>query len=364
MNRYHRHIILSEIGEAGQKKLLASKVLVIGAGGLGCPALQYLVAAGIGTIGIVDDDIVEESNLQRQVLYGTSSLGKNKAIAAKERLQDLNPEITLMAITERFTETNAMSLGKEYDVIVDCTDNYKSRYIINDTALMVDKPVVFGAIFKFEGQISVFNYQGGPSYRCLFPEIPSSDQTPNCADIGVLGVLPGIIGCMQANEVLKIVLQLENVLSGKMGCYNALTNQLYYISISPNLQVIQEIKNKGFQRPNVEVPFPEITYLQLTLEQAFEIKNVCWVDVREKGEQPIIQVKNLIQIPLSQIQNEEITIKDDEKSYVLFCQSGMRSRKAAEFLKARKTKNIFYIKETASSLKKLLDTTEVYEKDY
>ena len=207
MSRYNRHIILSEIGQAGQDKLSNAKVLVIGAGGLGCPVLQYLAAAGIGTIGIVDFDIVDISNLQRQVLFGTSSLGKNKAEAAKQRLEDLNNEISIIAYPEKLTHKNAIDLFNQYDIIVDGTDNFETRYLVNDACIITNKPLVFGAIYKFEGQVSVFNYQNGPSYRCLFPSPPKEGTVPNCSEIGVLGVLPGIIGSMQANEVLKIIIR-------------------------------------------------------------------------------------------------------------------------------------------------------------
>src|SRR5690606_19253182 len=217
-NRYSRHIILSEIGQAGQDKLLSAKVLVIGAGGLGCPVLQYLAAAGIGTLGIIDFDVVEISNLQRQVLFGTSSLGKNKAEAAKKHLEDLNPEISIMAYAEKLTYQNALELFKNYDIIVDGSDNFETRYLVNDACIITNKPLVFGAIYKFEGQVSVFNYQNGPSYRCLFPNPPQKDTVPNCSEIGVLGVLPGIIGSMQANEVLKIILGIGSTLSGKLLC--------------------------------------------------------------------------------------------------------------------------------------------------
>ena len=221
MNRYSRHIALSEIGQAGQNKLLNAKVLVIGAGGLGCPILQYLAAAGVGNIGIVDFDTIELSNLQRQVLFGSASIGLNKAEAAKTRLQDLNNTISITAYPKKLTHQNSLSLFKNYDIIVDGTDNFETRYLINDAAIITNKPVVFGAIYKFEGQVSVFNYKAGPSYRCLFSNQQEKEQSGHCEDLGVLGVLPGIIGSMQANEVLKMILEIGNILSGKLLLYNA-----------------------------------------------------------------------------------------------------------------------------------------------
>ena len=232
MNRYSRHIALSEIGQAGQNKLLNAKVLVIGAGGLGCPILQYLAAAGVGNIGIVDFDTIELSNLQRQVLFGSASIGLNKAEAAKTRLQDLNNTISITAYPKKLTHQNSLSLFKNYDIIVDGTDNFETRYLINDAAIITNKPVVFGAIYKFEGQVSVFNYKAGPSYRCLFSDQQEKEQSGHCEDVGVLGVLPGIIGSMQANEVLKMILEIGNILSGKLLIYNALNFQTSVIKIN------------------------------------------------------------------------------------------------------------------------------------
>ena len=223
MDRYSRHILLSEIGQIGQDKLSKAKVLVVGAGGLGCPVLQYLTSAGVGTIGIIDFDAVETSNLQRQVLFGLSSIGKNKATAAKERLTDLNNEISIIAYAEKLTYKNTLQLFEKYDIIVDGSDNFETRYLVNDGCIITNKPLIFGAIYKFEGQVSVFNYQNGPTYRCLFPKPPKKGSILNCSEIGVLGVLPGIIGSMQANEVLKIILGIGHVLSGKLLFYNALT---------------------------------------------------------------------------------------------------------------------------------------------
>lgn len=258
MSRYNRHIILPEIGKEGQDKISKAKVLVIGAGGLGCPIAQYLAAAGIGILGIIDFDVVDISNLQRQVLYGKSSLGKNKALAAKQRLEDLNDTITINAYAEKLTHKNAIELFSNYDIVVDGSDNFNTRYLVNDACIITNKPLVFGAIYKFEGQVSVFNYKNGPSYRCLFPNPPEEGAVPNCSEIGVLGVLPGIIGTMQANEVLKMVLELGDVLSGKLLCYNALTLQNSILKIQRSEEPIQSVlkekdnfKNKAIDRKSV-----------------------------------------------------------------------------------------------------------------
>ena len=222
--RYARQIALNEVGESGQQKLLNAKVLVIGAGGLGCPALQYLAAAGVGTIGIVDGDTVDESNLQRQILYTTSDLGSLKVEVAKERLNALNPAVSITIYPENLHAENAMEIIQDYDLVMDGTDNLAARYLVNDACVKLNKPFVYGAIHKFEGQVSVFNFNGGPTYRCLFPENPQQNQIPNCEELGVLGVLPGVIGTLQATEINKLILVVVEPLSGKLKINNILTN--------------------------------------------------------------------------------------------------------------------------------------------
>ncbi len=357
MNRYNRHIILPEIGEKGQQKLLNSKVLVVGAGGLGCPILQYLCAAGVGTLGIIDDDIVDETNLQRQVLYGSSSLGKPKALAAKKRLDDLNNTITIHAYAEKLTYENAIELFKQYDLIVDGTDNFFTRYLINDAAIITKKPLVYGAIYKFEGQVAVFNYNNGPSYRCLFPNPPKADTIPNCSEIGVLGVLPGIIGTMQANEVLKILLGVGTVLSGKMLYYNALTMQSNTITIQKSKQANYDKVVAQFQ--NQKTIFSCATeILEITIPEALQKQNVQFIDVRETHELPKITALNCINIPLSQIE-EQIKIINPAKETILFCQSGIRSKKAVTLLQKHHITNCYSLKEGASSLQAALSITKV-----
>ncbi len=224
INRYDRQIKLSEIGAEGQLRLQNAQVLVIGAGGLGCPVLQYLAAAGVGTIGIVDNDIVEESNIQRQVIYGTDSIGKSKAEAAGNYLQNLNPEIKTIIYNFRLIQSNVLDILESYDIIIDCTDNFETRYILNNTCLQLNKPWIYGAIHKFEGQVSVFNYKGGPSYRDLFPNKSEAD-IPDCATVGVLGVLPGLTGMLQATECIKLITGIGDILSGKLLVFDMLKNQ-------------------------------------------------------------------------------------------------------------------------------------------
>ena len=231
LRRYNRHIMLPEIGREGQKALKEAKILVVGAGGLGCPVLQYLAAIGIGTLGIIDFDKVDEENLQRQVLYGLQDLGKLKSIIVKNRLQDFNPLVNYEIINIRMDRTNALEIIQPYDLVVDATDNFPTRYLINDACVILNKPMVYGSIYTFEGQVSVFNYRGGPTYRCLFPNMPGEREAPAASETGVIGVLPGLIGTFQANEVIKIILGQEGVLSGTLLVVNILEPSFHRFAI-------------------------------------------------------------------------------------------------------------------------------------
>ncbi len=223
--RYSRHLLIPEVGEAGQFKLLDSRVLFIGAGGLGSPAAYYLAAAGVGTIGIIDADVVEESNLQRQIIHNTSRIGQYKAESAKQTIQELNPDIKVHTYLERLDETNVARIIADYDVIIDGTDNFPTRYLLNDAALLANKPVVHGSVFRFEGQVTVFKPYDGPCYRCLYPEPPPAALAPSCAEAGVLGVLPGVIGLLQAVETLKLLLDIGDPLVGRLMMYDALAGE-------------------------------------------------------------------------------------------------------------------------------------------
>lgn len=343
MSRYNRHIILSEIGQQGQDKLSKAKVLVVGAGGLGCPVLQYLTAAGIGTLGIIDFDVVEESNLQRQVLFGASSLGKNKALAAKLRLEDLNSKINIVAYPEMLSSQNALALFEQYDIIVDGSDNFSTRYLVNDAAVISGKPFVYGAIYKFEGQVSVFNYNNGPSYRCLFSSPPKEGSVANCSEVGVLGVLPGIIGTMMANEVIKIILEFEYVLSGKLLCYNSRTTQLSTLKINRNQTEIDKVlDNKTLSNIYVSGPC-DVVINEISEKNLKALKNVQFIDVREEHEQPKLEMKNCLEIPMGKL-DSRLNELDINKVQVLFCQSGIRSEKAAKILLENKFKNIYSFK--------------------
>ncbi|WP_248722669.1 HesA/MoeB/ThiF family protein [Seonamhaeicola sp. ML3] len=362
MNRYNRHIILSEIGPEGQDKLSKAKVLVIGAGGLGCPILQYLTAAGVGTIGIIDFDKVELSNLQRQVLFGTSSLGKNKAQAAKTRLEDLNSDIKIKAYPEALTYQNALELFNQYDIIMDGSDNFETRYLVNDACVITNKPLVFGAIYKFEGQVSIFNYNNGPSYRCLFPNPPQKDAVPNCSEIGVLGVLPGIIGSMQANEVTKLILGIGDVLSGKLLCYNSLSNQTSTLRINRNDAVINDILNQQSTFAERTLDLNCETNELVSIQNIVNKESIQFIDVRETHEQPKVDRLSVENIPLSSIQTNLKQFNNEKEKY-FFCQSGTRSKRAVAFLKEQGITKCYSIEEGALEIKNYLKEFNVVTKE-
>jgi adenylyltransferase/sulfurtransferase len=337
--RYQRQILLKEFGETAQEKLLQAKVLVVGAGGLGCPALQYLAAAGIGTIGIIDDDIVSLSNLHRQVLFSVNDIGLSKAEVAAEKLQVLNDEINIHVYNERLGTQNALSIIGEYDIIVDGTDNFSSRYMINDACVLLNKPLIYGAISKFEGQVAVFNVKDktrAANYRDLFPSPPKDDEVPNCAEAGVLGVLPGIIGTMQANETIKLITGIGKPLINKILTYNALDNSSYEFNLSLNeeAQALIPKDEKEFLATDYEWlcsshinDVLEIDVVQF--DEFIEADNTMIVDVREKDEQPFVDEFEYMQIPLSKLNGQSMFTKDN---VVLFCQTGKRSLQAAKML--------------------------------
>ncbi|GEL12166.1 molybdenum cofactor biosynthesis protein MoeB [Flavobacterium glycines] len=327
MMRYNRQIILSEVGEKGQQKLGQAKVLIIGAGGLGAAILPYLAAAGIGEIGIIDDDAIEITNLQRQVIYRNDAIGKSKALEAKKMALSLNPSIQINAITDTLNAKNAIALFEYYDIMVDATDNLQTKYLINDACVVTNKAFVYGSIYKFQGQVSVFNYQNGPTYRCLFPDEKSNSK--NCVDAGVMGISVGIIGMFQANEVLKMVLGIGNVLSGELLIYNMLTN---------DQQKFELVKSNStlFSRLDFEKKYHvvENTVLEITANEALEgINNpeVLFLDVRNEDEFPKISLPNAIQIPLSDLE-DNLSELDSNKKLLVYCQSGIRSKRAVEIL--------------------------------
>jgi molybdopterin/thiamine biosynthesis adenylyltransferase/rhodanese-related sulfurtransferase len=338
--RYSRQMILPEIGETGQQKLQDARVLVIGAGGLGCPVLQNLAAAGVGNIGIVDGDVVDESNLHRQLLYTLKDCGKSKAETAKKAVLELNREINVMVFPEFFTVQNATRIIQDYQIIVDCTDAIAVRYLINDVAVTKRIPVVYASIHKFEGQVSVFNYKNGPSYRCLFPEQESLNVVPNCVESGVLGILPNTLGTFQATEVLKIILGIGTVLSGKLLIYDALHFQTQIIDFAKNPKAIEKGFINGSLLLNSKKKVEDLTP-EAFLEKCKQ-SGIVVIDVRELEETPEFKGNNVIRIPLSMLEDYSKKL-DKNQEIVLFCQTGQRSQTALNYLQKSGFVGVFHL---------------------
>ncbi|MBK9191834.1 MAG: HesA/MoeB/ThiF family protein [Crocinitomicaceae bacterium] len=329
--RYDRQIKLNGIGLEGQEKIKNSSVLVIGAGGLGCPVLMYLAGAGVGKIGIVDADTINETNLHRQVLFSVSDIGNNKAFAARDLLTKKNPEIEITAYPKMLDNKLALELFPEYTIIVDATDNFSTRYLINDVCILNNKPFVFASLFKTEGQLSVFNYKNGPTYRCLFPSPPVSSES--CEDVGVNGILCGIIGTKQANEVLKMISGLGDVMSGKLEIYDSMTNHSTLINISSGSELFrlteEEIINFDYQffcgehENRFALSLDELKKIILT--DKFQI-----VDIRQDWEEPKLQLESKFEIPLQQLENADKKL-DPEIKTIVVCKYGNRSKIGAEF---------------------------------
>lgn len=335
LNRYARHFVLPQFGMAGQEKLKQSSVLVIGAGGLGCPMLQYLAAAGVGRIGIVDDDVVDASNLQRQVLYTVADLGKSKAWTAKKRLEAMNPHIDIEVYEERFIPENALDLVRGYDVIADGTDNFPTRYLVNDACVLEGKVNVFASIFRFEGQVAVFNYLNedgtrGPNYRDLFPAPPPPGLVPNCAEGGVLGVLPGILGSLQANEVIKVLTGVGEPLAGRMFLIDTADFSTRTLKIRKNPDLV--IEDLSFYEEYCMTAEPQLKDIDAATFQKWKEESVDFqlIDVREPYE---FEVHNLggTLIPLGEVL-EKVDLINRSKKVVIHCKAGGRSAKAIELL--------------------------------
>jgi adenylyltransferase/sulfurtransferase len=337
--RYARHIILPEIGEKGQVRLKNAKVLVVGAGGLGCPVLQYLVAAGIGKIGIIDNDVVEESNLQRQVLFSAEDIGKNKAKLAAEKLEKQNPFVQFEIFSERLTHENALSILGDYDIVVDGSDNFPTRYLVNDACVMLVKPLVFGSIFKFEGQVSVFNYQDGPTYRCLYAEPPADGEVPNCAEIGVIGVLPGICGTLMANEVIKIITGVGKVLKGVLLSFDALTMNFdhFQFSLDPKNKHVTLLNDYALACGIVN----EISAVDLKKKMERN-EDFQLIDVREESEYVQRNIGGVL-IPLGALEKNLDRI-NSSKETIVHCASGARSKKAVQLLREKGFANVYNLR--------------------
>src|SRR6202451_1978348 len=345
IQRYSRHLIMPEVGMDGQLKLKQAKVLCIGTGGLGAPLGLYLAAAGVGRICLVDFDVVDTTNLQRQVLFGTSDVGRPKTEAAAERLRNLNPDIRIDTFETQLTSANALELFKDYDIIVDGTDNFPTRYLVNDACVITGKPNVYGSIFRFEGQITVFGYPGGPCYRCLYPEPPPPGLVPSCAEGGVLGVLPGIVGTIQAAETLKLIIGKGEPLIGRLLLFDALGMKFRELKLRKNPEcplcgehpTITKLIDyeefcgiRGEEGPTTVTNVPEITpkELKARLDRGDDI---YILDVREPPEYQICNINGHL-IPLGEL-SKRVHELDSSREIVAHCKSGKRSAEAVEFLR-------------------------------
>jgi len=346
--RYSRHLILPEVGVEGQKRLKAASVLCIGTGGLGSPLLLYLAAAGIGRIGIVDFDIVDSSNLQRQVIHGTSWVGKPKIESAKNRIHEINPSCQVDLYETRLSSENALDIMKPYDIVVDGTDNFPTRYLVNDACVLLNKPNVYGSIFRFEGQATVFNYEGGPNYRDLYPEPPPPGMVPSCAEGGVLGVLCGIIGTIQATETVKIILGKGETLSGRLMLYDALNMKFRELKLRPNpvRPVIEELVDyeqfcgipqaKALEtQQHMEIQEMTVQELKQLLDSGAD--DFVLLDVRNPHEYEIAKIPGSVLVPLPDIENGDGVAKVKEllngHRLIAHCKMGGRSAKALGILK-------------------------------
>ena len=326
-DRYARHLVLPGVGSAGQEKLLKSSVLVVGAGGLGSPALMYLAAAGVGKIGIVDNDKVSSSNLQRQIIHSSSSIGIPKVKSASSWISKLNPDIVIEEIEEKLTNENSMEIISRFDVVIDGTDNFESRYLIGDTCEIQDKTWIFGSIHRFEGQVSTFNFKGGPNYRDLFPSPPPPELAPNCSEAGVLGILPGIVGTIQATEAIKIILDIGNCLSGELLVIDALTMDFRRLGFSFNSER---------ERVTSLADSKEMGFSEIGAKDFSKRRNEGWtpflLDVRRSHEEQISSIGGTdlrimhLEIP-SRL--DELPSKGD---IVVYCRSGQRSDAVARFI--------------------------------
>jgi sulfur-carrier protein adenylyltransferase/sulfurtransferase len=354
--RYSRHLIMPEVGMDGQLKLKQAKVLCIGTGGLGAPLGLYLAAAGVGRIGLVDFDVVDSTNLQRQVLFGTSDVGRPKITAAADRLRNLNPDIQIDTFETHLSSDNALDIMKDYDIVVDGTDNFPTRYLVNDACVMLGKPNVYGSIFRFEGQITIFGYPDGPCYRCLYPEPPPPGLVPSCAEGGVLGVLPGIVGTIQAAETLKLIIGKGDPLVGRLLLFDALAMKFRELKLRKNtdcpvcgthptvtklIDYAEFCGIRGEEAPVMATNIPEITPrdLKSRLDRGDDL---FILDVREPHEYQICNLNGHL-IPLGEL-SRRVNELDSSREIVAHCRSGKRSADAVEFLQKAGFRKIWNLK--------------------
>jgi len=348
VQRYSRHLIMPEVGVEGQRKLKAARVLCIGAGGLGAPATMYLAAAGVGTLGIVDFDTVDASNLHRQIIYGTPDVGRRKPEASRDRLTAMNPSVTVVMHEVALTSKNALDVLRGYDIVVDGTDNFQTRYLVNDACVLLGIPNAYGSIFRFDGQASVFAVKGGPCYRCLYPEPPPPGLVPSCAEGGVLGVLPGVIGIIQATEAIKLILGAGQPLIGRLLLYDALQMRFRELKLRRDVEcpvcgdnpTIRELIDYdafcGVTAPSaapVSTGIPEVTAEELKA-QIDSGKEVFILDVREPNEYQICRIAGSTLIPLGEVATRSAEL-DRDRDMVVHCKMGGRSAKAVALLQER-----------------------------
>jgi molybdopterin/thiamine biosynthesis adenylyltransferase/rhodanese-related sulfurtransferase len=351
--RYSRHLIMPEVGMEGQLKLKSARALLIGTGGLGAPLGLYLTAAGVGNIGLVDFDIVDFTNLQRQITFGTSDVGKAKTAAARARLTNLNPDVQIATYETRLTSENALELFKDYDIVVDGTDNFPTRYLVNDACVLLGKPNVYGSIFRFEGQVTVFGMPDGPCYRCLYPEPPPPGLVPSCAEGGVLGVLPGIVGTLQALETIKLIIGKGQSLAGRLVLFDALSMKFRELKLRKNKKCpicgphrkIHELIDynefcgiRGEQEQESDLHVPELSARELK-ERLDRGEDVFILDVREPHEYQICNLKGHL-IPLGDLPRRVHEL-DSAREIVAHCKSGKRSAQAVDFLKKAGFRKIY-----------------------
>jgi adenylyltransferase/sulfurtransferase len=343
--RYSRHLMIPEVGLEGQRKLKAASVLIVGSGGLGSPVALYLAAAGVGHIGLVDDDVVDVSNLQRQILHDSLHLNQLKVDSGRERLLALNPTIEVEAICSTFNEKTAREIASGYDILVDGTDNFTAKYLINDLCVLTQRPEVYGAVYRFEGQASVFDARRGPCYRCIFPEPPQQEDAPGCSTAGVFGVLPGVIGTIMAAEVIKLVLNIGSPLIGQLLVYDALEETFQKVKLhkqencwvcgsDPQITTLQESVNFCADEEMIALPAEErITPAELA-DRLKRNEPVQLIDVREPVEQQVSAIDGAVLIPLEQLA-VALEKLDRQREIVVFCRTGKRSLRAVQFLKKK-----------------------------
>lgn len=355
VRRYVRHITLPGVGRSGQLNLKKARVLIIGTGGLGSPISLYLAAAGVGTLGLVDFDTVESSNLQRQIVHGNSTIGMLKVDSAKQRLTDLNPHIEINTHNAAITADNALTLIYDYDLVIDGTDNFATRYVVNDACVRLEKPLIFGAIYRFEGQMSVLNHNGGPCYRCLFPKAPPAELSPNCSSGGVIGVLPGVVGMIQATEAIKVIMGIGQPLVGRLLCFDALAMSFNEVSFKRR-DNCASCSAQGRQTP-LQAPaaqacsdqpgaglssdfYIHATQLRQVMDRA--ASHHVLLDVRDANELEVCKLPGALNIPLNHLQDQLSTLDKDDTHYVI-CYAGTRAERAAHTLLSAGFTNTFVL---------------------